>query len=32
VSKSRLQHHVGRLSKMDMQAVEQAIKVQLGLT
>ena len=31
VSKGRLQNRVGRLSKMDMQAVEQAIKVQLGL-
>jgi len=32
VSKSRLQNRVGRLSKADMQGVEQAIKVQLGLT
>jgi mRNA interferase MazF len=32
VSKRRLQNRIGRLSKMDMQAVEQAIKVQLGLT
>ena len=31
VSKSRLDNHVGRLSKADMQAVEQAIKVQLEL-
>jgi mRNA interferase MazF len=31
VSKGRLQNRVGRLSKTDMQAVEQAIKVQLGL-
>jgi mRNA interferase MazF len=32
VSKRRLQNCIGRLSNMDMQAVEQAIKVQLGLT
>jgi mRNA interferase MazF len=32
VSKARLQNRVGRLSKTDMQAVEQAIKVQLELT
>jgi mRNA interferase MazF len=32
VSKARLQNRVGRLSKPDMQAVEQAVKVQLGLT
>ena len=32
VSKSRLQNRVGRLSRADMQAVEQAIKVQLELT
>jgi len=32
VSKGRLQNRVGRLSKTDMQAVEQAIKVQLELT
>ncbi len=32
VSKTRLQNRVGRLSKADMQAVEQAIKVQLQLT
>jgi mRNA interferase MazF len=32
VSKGRLQNRVGRLSKTDMQAVEQAIKVQLDLT
>jgi mRNA interferase MazF len=32
VSKRRLQNRIGRLSKMDMQAVEQAIKVQRGLT
>jgi mRNA interferase MazF len=31
VSKARLQNRVGRLSKTDMQAVELAIKVQLGL-
>lgn len=31
VSKTRLQNRVGRLSKTDMQAVEQAIKVQLEL-
>jgi len=32
VSKARLQNRVGRLSKADLQAVEQAIKVQLELT
>jgi mRNA interferase MazF len=32
VSKTRLQNRVGRLSKTDMQAVEQAIKIQLELT
>jgi mRNA interferase MazF len=32
VSKGRLQNRVGRLSKTDMQAIEQAIKVQLELT
>jgi mRNA interferase MazF len=32
VSKRRLQNRVGRLSKIDLQAIEQAIKVQLGLT
>jgi mRNA interferase MazF len=32
VSKARLQNRVGRLSEADVQAVEQAIKVQLGLT
>ena len=32
VSKRRLQNREGRLSKTDMQAVEQAIKVQLELT
>jgi mRNA interferase MazF len=32
VSKARLQNRVGGLSKKDMQAVEQAIKVQLQLT
>src|SRR5438552_14853534 len=31
VSKGRLQNRVGRLSKADIQGVEQAIKVQLGL-
>jgi mRNA interferase MazF len=31
VSKSRLDNHLGRLSRADMQAVEQAIKVQLEL-
>src|SRR5262245_17204521 len=31
VSKTRLENHVGRLSRADMQAVEQAIKVQLEL-
>lgn len=31
VSKGRLDNHVGRLSKADMQAVEQAIKIQLEL-
>lgn len=32
VSKRRLQNRIGRISKTDMQAVEQAIKVQLELT
>jgi mRNA interferase MazF len=32
VSKRRLQNRVGRLSKVAMQTVEQAIKVQLELT
>ena len=32
VSKRRLQKRIGRLSKTDMQAVEQAIKIQLDLT
>ncbi len=32
VSKRRLQNRVGRLSSIDMQAVEQVIKVQLELT
>jgi mRNA interferase MazF len=32
VSKTRLQNRAGRLSKIDMRAVEQAIKVQLELT
>ena len=32
VSKLRLQNRVGRLSKIDMSAVGQAIKVQLELT
>jgi mRNA interferase MazF len=31
VSKARLQNRVGRLSKTDMQGIEQAIKVQLEL-
>lgn len=31
VSKSRLQNRVGRIANSDMQGVEQAIKVQLGL-
>jgi mRNA interferase MazF len=31
VSKQRLENRMGRLSKTDMQAVEQAIKVQLDL-
>ena len=31
VSKSRLQNRVGRLSSADMEAVEEAIKVQLSL-
>ncbi len=31
VSKSRLQHLFGRLSKADLQSVEQVIRVQLGL-
>ena len=32
VSKARLQNRVGRLSKVHMQAVEQAIQLQLGIT
>jgi mRNA interferase MazF len=32
VSKVRLQNRVGRLSDTDLQAVEQAIKIQLGLS
>src|ERR1700676_1152548 len=32
VSKARLQNRVGKLSKADMKAVEQAIKIQLELT
>ena len=32
VSKTRLQNLVGRLSKADVEGMEQAIKVQLGLT
>jgi len=32
VSKRRLQNRLARLSGSDLQAVEQAIKVQLGLT
>jgi len=32
VSKARLENRVGKVSKTDMQAVEQAIKVQLELT
>jgi mRNA interferase MazF len=31
VSKRRLQNRVGRLSRIEMRAVEQAIKVQLEL-
>jgi mRNA interferase MazF len=31
VSKSRIDNRVGRLSKTDLKAVEQAVKVQLGL-
>ena len=31
-SKSRLQNRIGRISKADLQSVEQAVKVQLGLT
>lgn len=31
VSKTRLQNIVGRLSKPDLEAVERALKVQLGL-
>ncbi|MEW5957439.1 MAG: type II toxin-antitoxin system PemK/MazF family toxin [Chloroflexota bacterium] len=31
VSKVRLSNNIGRLSKADLQKVEQAIKVQLGL-
>ena len=32
VSKKRLQNRIGRLSGANMQAVEQAIKIQLGFT
>jgi mRNA interferase MazF len=32
VSKTRLQNRIGRLSKIDMRGVEEAIKVQLELT
>ena len=32
VSKKRLDNRVGRLSEADLKAVEQAIRVQLGLT
>jgi mRNA interferase MazF len=32
VSKTRLRNRIGRLSKADMQGVEQAIRVQLGLS
>lgn len=32
VSKRRLENRVGRLSKVDMRSVEQAIKVQLDLS
>ena len=32
ISKARLQNLVGRLSKSDVRAIEQAIKVQLGLS
>ena len=32
VSKARLENRVGKVSKTDMQAVDQAIKVQLELT
>ncbi|PYQ62521.1 MAG: type II toxin-antitoxin system PemK/MazF family toxin [Acidobacteria bacterium] len=32
VSKSRLQQRIGRLSEDDVERVEQAIKVQLGLS
>lgn len=32
VSKVRLNHNIGRISKADLQKVEHAIKVQLGLT
>lgn len=31
VSKKRLRNRIGRLSRADLQGVEQAIKVQLGL-
>jgi mRNA interferase MazF len=31
VSKARLANRVGRLSKADIQAVEQAVRIQLGL-
>jgi mRNA interferase MazF len=32
VSKARLQNRVGRLSRADLKGVEQAVRVQLGLT
>lgn len=32
VSKVRLNNHIGRISNADLQKVEQAIKVQLGMT
>jgi mRNA interferase MazF len=32
VSKTRLDNRVGRLTRADMQGVEQAVKVQLGIT
>jgi len=32
VSKTRLDNRVGRLSQEDLKAVEQAIRIQLGLT
>jgi len=32
VSKSRFKNRVGRLSETDMRSIEEAVKLQLGLT